>query len=571
MKVAEAIAIANRSAPSDAVTRTASLLCGFTPLHLQTYVKAHLKLRFPDSGAQIETGLYGDLPGNLDRAQSGSTLAVVMEWSDIDPRLGWRHSGGWGTKAAAQVAADAALNFERILGTLSRMEGKNTVAICPPTLPVSIPGHAIPAQADMLRLELDALLANFLKSAAALDGVRVISRTEIDAHSPVSDRYDMRLDLTAGFPYKTAHANAIASALVEVLFPAPPKKALITDLDDTLWRGIVGEVGPENVSWDLARHTHAHALYQQALAALADYGVLVGCASKNDVAVVRKTFERPDILISEAQIFPLEVHWGAKSESVGRILKAWNIGADSVVFVDDSPIELAEVQAKFPEIECILFPTEDVEGVGKLLARLRKLFGKSAVLDEDRIRAASLRAAVEIPAETAAASTDFLERAEGAITFDAVKNPRDPRPLELINKTNQFNLNGRRITEADWRALLENPESFTLTISYQDRFGPLGKIAVVAGTVKNGTANIDVWVMSCRAFSRRIEHHTLNHIFSKLSAEHAVLSYAPTDRNGPLQEFLGSLAEIETAPVRIPRASFVDRCPPLPHSVLQVS
>src|SRR5271154_1413394 len=175
MKVAEAIAIANRSAPPDAPTEDVSLLCGFTPLHLQTYVKAYLKLRFPNRRIHIETGLFGDLPGNLDRAKPGTPAAVVIEWADLDPRLGWRHSGGWGSKAAAQIPEDAARTFQRILAGVSHLAARAVVAICPPTLPVSIPGHAIPAQADDLRLDLDLQLADFLKRAASLPGVRVIN------------------------------------------------------------------------------------------------------------------------------------------------------------------------------------------------------------------------------------------------------------------------------------------------------------------------------------------------------------------------------------------------------------
>jgi len=570
MKVAEAIAIANRSAPPNARTEPVSLLCGFTPLHLETYVKAHLKLRIPDRDIDLKTGLFGDLAGNLERADPGSATAVILEWPDLDPRLGWRHSGGWGAKAAAQIPDDVARVFERILAAVSRLAARGVVAICPPTLPVSIPGHTIPAQADAMRLELDAQLADFLKRAASLSGLRIISRAEIDANSPPAARHDLRLDLTTGFPYRSAHANVIAAAVVDVLYPPPPKKGLITDLDDTLWRGIVGEIGPEAVSWDLARHAHAHALYQQALAALADFGVLVGCASKNDLAVVKKTFERPDLLLSAHQVFPFEVHWSPKSESVARILAAWNIAPDSLVFVDDSPTELAEVQARYPAIECLLFPTEDVEGIARLLDRLRKLFGKPSVLEEDRIRSSSLRTAQEIPAATPAGNADFLHNAEGVITFDAATNPHDARPLELINKTNQFNLNGRRLTEAEWRARLEDPAAFTLTVSYRDRFGPLGKIAVVSGTIKNRVATVDVWVMSCRAFSRCIEHHTLKHIYEKYRLERLVLAYTPTDRNGPLQQFLETFTPLEPQPVQIPRAAFSANAAVLPHSVTEL-
>src|ERR1019366_1176768 len=102
---------------------------------------------------------------------------------------------------------------------------------------------------------------------------------------------------------------------------------------------------------------------------------------------------------------------------------------------------------------------------------------------EDLIRAASLRnASTWMPQEAGgAASSEFLEQIEAVVTIDTRKDPSDPRPLELVNKTNQFNLNGRRFTESEWRTLLEDPQSFVWTVSYTDKFGPLGKIAVLAG------------------------------------------------------------------------------------------
>ena len=143
---------------------------------------------------------------------------------------------------------------------------------------------------------------------------------------------------------------------VQCLFPAPPKKGIITDLDQTLWKGILGDAGVDGISWSLDGKSQAHALYQQVLASLADSGVLVAIASKNDPDLVEAALQRPDILLPPSQIFPMEVGWGVKSDAVGRILETWNIGADSVVFVDDSPMELAEVAEKYPGIECLRFP-----------------------------------------------------------------------------------------------------------------------------------------------------------------------------------------------------------------------
>src|SRR5262249_24533995 len=177
--------------------------------------------------------------------------------------------------------------------------------------------------------------------------------------SPSAGRYDLKSDLLSGFPYTLPHASAIAEVLARLLWNRAPKRGLITDLDDTLWAGILGEDGVDGISWHLDRNTHTHGLYQQFLASLAGAGVMIGVASKNDPAMVERAFDKRDLLLAKEDIFPLEIHWSRKSESVGRILSTWNVNADSVVFIDDSPMEVAEVQASFSDMECIVFPKSD--------------------------------------------------------------------------------------------------------------------------------------------------------------------------------------------------------------------
>src|SRR5437899_13061782 len=125
----------------------------------------------------------------------------------------------------------------------------------------------------------------------------------------------------------------MAELLSRLVQNRTPKKGLITDLDDTLWKGLLGEVCPEEVSWDLDHRSHMHGLYQQLLQALSAAGVLIGVASKNDSSLVEKAFQREDLILSRDAIFPMEAHWGPKSESVARILKTWNVAADAVVFI----------------------------------------------------------------------------------------------------------------------------------------------------------------------------------------------------------------------------------------------
>src|SRR5579884_578668 len=141
------------------------------------------------------------------------------------------------------------------------------------------------------------------------------------------------------------------------------------------------------------------------LAGLADHGILVAIASKNSPEVVNQALSRSDLVINKEKIFPIEVHWDAKSGSVARILEAWNIGADSVVFVDDSPMELAEVAAAHPGIECVLFPKDDYNACLAMMRRLRDMCGKERVSQDDAMRLESLRQ-----------SAVFREQASGGAT-----------------------------------------------------------------------------------------------------------------------------------------------------------
>jgi FkbH-like protein len=359
--------------------------------------------------------------------------------------------------------------------------------------------------------------------------------------------------------------------MASLLQTRTPKKGLITDLDDTLWSGILGEVGVDGVNWSLEHHSHIHGLYQQFLSSLASAGVLVGVASKNDAALVQQAFDRKDLLLKKDKVFPFEVHWHRKSDSVQRILKSWNIGPEAVVFIDDSPMEAAEVKAAFPAMECLVFKKDDYQAVWDLLANLRASFGKTAISKEDAIRLESLRSAaplLDALGQDGNASDEFLKRADAFVSFDFTKRPKDGRAFELVNKTNQFNLNGKRFSESEWTKFLADPASFLVTVTYQDKYGPLGKIAVLLGKVNENKLHVAAWVMSCRAFSRRIEHHSLKRLFEKFDADEAVFDFQATERNGPTQDFFLELAGEPPQPgLKISRASFLEKAPPLFHRV----
>jgi FkbH-like protein len=269
------------------------------------------------------------------------------------------------------------------------------------------------------------------------------------------------------------------------------------------------------------------------------------------------------------RVFPIEVHWNQKSESVTRILDAWNIAADSVVFVDDSPSELAEVKAVHPGIECLQYHKAP-QDIYDLVIRLRNLFARSVITDEDQIRAESLRRDYQVRETRSDSRTAdaFLEQSESVLTLSFEKTRWDPRVLELLNKTNQFNLNGKRFTETELRRRLADPRTVLLTTSYTDKFGRLGKIMVLLGRSRGTTLSVDSWVMSCRAFSRRIEHACLDHLFKKFDVNSIEFDFASTDRNKPFRDFIAEFLDDQpTVPFRLTRDLFYQKCVRFFHQV----
>lgn len=565
MNLAQAIALGRQNQSHPGEQFQVFLACGFTPLHAKTFLEAHLFARLTDRRVVVRTGRYGDLVESLADIPEDArcdAVVVLLEWSDLDARLGYRTTHGWRPGCLADYPATSGPRLGRLRELVASLCGRVGVYLALPALPLCPAFLAPTGCGDSVAFALHEQLSAFAAAIAALPGVRVLNPQKVDALSPAAGRLDLGSDIRSGFPYSLEHASLVCRLLAELIRPGPPKKGIITDLDDTLWRGVLGEDGVEGISWDLARSTHAHALYQEMLASVAEMGVLVAAATKNDPGLVARALRRSDLIIAGDAIFPVEAGWGAKSQSVRRILDAWNIAADSVVLIDDSPLELAEVAAAFPEIHCLRFPTREDRAVYGLLQDVRDLVGKAVVTEEDRLRLASIRASSRLADSLAATPDAFLASiaAEVRMTYGGP----DQRAFDLVNKTNQFNLNGRRIDEAAWKAKLAEPDRFLLAVSYQDKFGPLGKIAVVSGSCKSGELLIDLWVMSCRAFSRRIEFQTLKSLFDRWGAESATLDLAATERNGPFRDFVRALTGVEAAgPVRVAKADFLASCPKL--------
>ncbi len=564
MKLLEALQSIQQAHPTETDPVRYLLGCSSTPIHLQTFLHAYLLSRNPTFPIEIEPTTYGDLLGGLERFEPKgyAGAAVVCEWHDLDPRLGFRRLGGWAPSVFADIATGVRAGFSRLQHSVERISTVTPVVIALPTLPLPPLEISVPAETVGFEAQMWLPAWEFARWCGSCSGVRLLSPAELDRQSPPSSRFDLRADLSHGFPYRLEHISVLAEMISRLLCPAIPLKGLITDLDDTLWAGILGEVGAFGVGFSLETGAQIHGLYQQLLQSLAERGVLIAIASKNDSDLAEEALARTDLLVRRSSFFPTEINWRPKSESVERILRAWNIGPESVAFIDDSPLEAAEVQNSFPSIRTLLFPANDPARLLELFHALRDWFGKPTILDEDRLRARSLRSkATKQPAlELPVSQEGFLAEIDGRLTFQLSSDGNDQRALELVNKTNQFNLNGRRISEAHWRKILSDQECFLLTVGYADKFGPLGKIAVLLGRRLGSEVSVFTWVMSCRAFSRRIEYATLRYLFEHLNVDRISFEFEATERNTPLREFFAEL-EIPESPAAVERSDFDARCP----------
>jgi len=568
LKLKEALQILQRQA-GDALEYSVWLATGSTAEPLSQFLAAYLQRRLPDHRVQIRTGLFGDLLGNVQAAMEAAVpVIVLLEWADLDARLGMRQPGGWGRSIADDVPASVEQKLDRLGSLIKAGEGGGTVVIAGPTLPPAPLVPAPPWQMQGFYAVLDEMMARFRVRATSLPGVRLLNPVCLD-EIPASHRMDLKTWWQAGVPYQRAFVSVLAEQLADALIPPARLKGIITDLDDTVWAGILGDVGPDGVSWDLDHHAVQHGIYQQFLQSLAEDGILVAVASKNDSQLVEQAFQRSDLLLKPESLFPVEAHWSPKPESAARILQAWNIGEDSVVFLDDSPLEVATMRMAFPKMDCREFPVGDPAAFMALLVDLLTCFGQAQRSEEDTLRLASLRAgSLRSATSNGYSPEDLLKSCNGVLTVSRLSVPPDPRALELLNKTNQFNLNGKRQTEADWLSYLKVEGAAAWIASYGDKFGSLGKIAVLAGRRAGNRLEVDSWVMSCRAFSRRIEYALLDYLFSSEPIEEMILDFRATERNGPLREFLQCLAaEPAEGSIHLAPGTFASRRPALYMSV----
>ncbi|MFC1525476.1 HAD-IIIC family phosphatase [Candidatus Latescibacterota bacterium] len=285
------------------------------------------------------------------------------------------------------------------------------------------------------------------------------------------------------------------------------RKCLVVDCDGTIWGGVVGEDGPMGVALGDDYPGRAYVEFQREIVSLCERGVLVAVNSKNNEADVADVFEtNPWMQLTTEHIVSWRVNWQDKASNLCEIAEELNIGLDSMVFMDDNPREADHVRTALPEVEVINLP----EGKPFLFRDLLASCGYFDVLSvsaEDKRRAGMYRA--ESARRRARPEHlelgDYLRSLEMVARVCLVDEASVPRVAQLTMRTNQFNLTTKRYSEGDIRRLSDADSSDVLYLQLEDRFGPLGIVAVAVLTYRGQTAHIDSFLMSCRVIGRGVE------------------------------------------------------------------
>jgi FkbH-like protein len=324
-------------------------------------------------------------------------------------------------------------------------------------------------------------------------------------------------------------------------------KALVLDLDNTLWGGVIGDDGLEGIVLGQGNAVgESFVAFQQYAKALAQRGVVLAVCSKNDEANALAPFlQHPEMVLKREDIAVFTANWTDKATNLRAIAEQLNLGLDSLVFADDNPMERGLVRQELPMVAVPEMPEDPADYVATIAAA--GYFETTSVTEDDRARAQQYQA--NAAREAARASTTDLPAYLRSLEMKLLWSPFDrvglARITQLINKTNQFNLTTRRYTEAEVQTKMQSPGSVTLQLRLTDRFGDNGIISLLIGELNADKVLVmDTWLMSCRVLGRQVEEATLNLLAERAKQAGAAAIegiYLPTKKNGMVRDHYGRL------------------------------
>ena len=355
----------------------------------------------------------------------------------------------------------------------------------------------------------------------------------------LSDWHDPQLWNMGKFAFSDQLIPLYADHVARILaaIRGKSRKVLILDLDNTVWGGVVGDDGLDGIKIAQGDATgEAHLAVQRLALDLRQRGIVLAVCSKNTDEVAREPFEKhPEMLLKLDHIAVFNANWNDKATNIQAIAEELSLGLDAMVFLDDNPVERGLVRKLLPQVAVPELPEETAcyartlaaAGYFEAVAFAGEDLGRAGFYQDNAKRATLQKQVGGVDA--------YLASLDMTITFQPFDATGRARIVQLINKSNQYNLTTRRYTDPEVAAAEKDPEVFTLQVRLADIFGDNGMISVViCRPGEAGVWEIDTWLMSCRVLGRKVEHmvlrETLGH--AREAAIHSLAGiYKPTDRN----------------------------------------
>jgi amino acid adenylation domain-containing protein/FkbH-like protein len=447
----------------------------------------------------------------------------------------WWRGAGQGSEKTQEVERNVCDLAEALKRNSSRSTGAHFVCLCP----------------DSPEARLDAGYANFsgqmerilAAELADVNGVYTVTSEELIAAYPVTDYYDAGADKLGRVPYTPEYFTALGTAAARKIYAlrAAPRKVIVLDCDQTLWGGVCGEDGPAGVTIDSPRRA-----LQEFMVAKHAAGMLLCLCTKNNGQDVWDVFQsRTDMPLKRDHLVTWRINWQSKSENLKTLATELKLGLDSFIFIDDNPVECAEVEAGCPEVLTIRLPSV-AEQIPQFLQHMWA-FDHLRLTEEDQRRTTLYQenACRERFHQEAPSFEAFLAGLELEISIAPLREDQLPRVAQLTQRTNQFNCTTIRRTESEIRELIRQTGAEVLTVEVKDRFGDFGLVGLLIVRAEANRLSIDTFLLSCRALGKGVEHRMLAYL-GELAAsrgcEWVDINLIRTPKNGPAFDFIASVA-----------------------------
>lgn len=493
--------------------------------------------------ARILIGGYDDPLGDMERfvAEGADHVLLLPFFDNLLPSFEARIGSMEGEAVAAkreELRAKLRLSLDRAVGIKSIWIGLFHRFGSAPAAGDDPVGGWIERYNVMLREESE-----------ERPGVTLVEIGGLAAAAGRDAAYDERFYYRSKAPYSAAFLSALAARLGRVSrgFGTWFYKALALDCDNTLWGGIIGEDliegiklgpydAPGNIFWRV----------QQLISGLEKQGLLLCLCTKNNPADVDEVFKRhPDMVLKEDQIVAKRVNWQDKVSNLQSLAEELNIGLDSIIFLDDNPVEAEAVRTRLPMVRMIDVPAS-LPDYPRVLEEIAELYLGGGVTSDSRSKTEQYRQrAAAAEAKSAFGShEEYLASLELEVELHVDRLSEAPRVSELSMKSNQFNLTTLRWDGGAVRSFMTGEETELVSITVRNKFGNSGLTGVILLRFEGETARVENFLMSCRVLGQGVEFSVWDHIVERCRARGCTrieAEYRPTAKNAQVADFYDRL------------------------------